>query len=322
MELSILDTPPDFVQEEMKELIADLDISIPPKRLDRNLLIATWNIRAFGDLTREWHSAPGQSPRRDLASILSIAEIISRFDVVAIQEAKSNLRALRDTLKKLGENWSMILTDVSRGASGNDERMAFFFDTRRVKLSGLACELVVPSEWTKEIGEEALKEQFARTPYAVGFRSCNQTFVLVTLHILFGKKEKERLPELKAIARWMADWARRMNDYEQNFIAMGDFNIEERGDLLAQTFLSEGLFIPNDLEQVTRSIFDETKFYDHIAWFNGAKGLPQLSMRYLQGGNYDFVGKVLKAKNLTKKDLSWHMSDHYPLWAEFSVVNQ
>ncbi len=320
MELSILDTPPDFVQEEMKELIADLDISIPPKRLDRNLLIATWNIRAFGDLTREWHSTPGQSPRRDLASVLAISEIISRFDVIAIQEAKSNLRSLRDTLKKLGENWSMILTDVTRGAAGNDERMAFLFDTRRVKLSGLACELVVPSEWTAEIDENALIKQFARTPYAVGFRSCNHTFVLVTLHILFGKKEKERLPELKAIARWMADWARRMNDYEQNFIAMGDFNIEERGDLLSQTFLSEGLFIPNDLEQVTRSIFDETKFYDHIAWFNGAKGIPQLSLRYLQGGNYDFVGKALKNKNLTKKDLSWHMSDHYPLWAEFSVV--
>ena len=319
MEPSILDIPPDFVQEEMKEMIADLDINIPPKRLDRNLIIATWNIRAFGDLTREWHSSPTQSPRRDLASVLSIAEIISRFDVIAIQEVKSELRALRDTLKKLGHNWSMILTDVTQGAAGNGERMAFLFDTRRVKLSGLACELVVPSEWTTEIREDALKTQFARTPYAVGFRSNDKTFVLVTLHILFGKNEKERLPELKAIAHWMADWARRMNDYEQNFIALGDFNIEERGDLLAQSFLSEGLYIPPDLEQVTRSIFDETKFYDHIAWFNGAKGIPELSMKFLQGGNYNFVETALKNKELTKSQLSWHLSDHYPLWAEFAI---
>jgi hypothetical protein len=27
-----------------------------PKKADRNLLIATWNLREFGDLTRKWDS--------------------------------------------------------------------------------------------------------------------------------------------------------------------------------------------------------------------------------------------------------------------------
>ena len=30
---------------------------------------------------------------------------------------------------------------------------------------GLACELVVPPEWLNEISADALKSQFARTPY-------------------------------------------------------------------------------------------------------------------------------------------------------------
>ncbi|MCX2682063.1 hypothetical protein OOZ15_19080 [Galbibacter sp. EGI 63066] len=54
-----------------------------------------------------------------------MAEIISRFDVIAIQEVKANIRALRDTLKVLGSNWSLILTDVAKGDSGNGERMAY-----------------------------------------------------------------------------------------------------------------------------------------------------------------------------------------------------
>jgi len=104
-------------------------------------------------------------------------------------------------------------------------------------------------------------------------------------------------------------------------IALGDFNIDERGDLLDQTFLSEGLYVPEALqnEEVTRSIFDETKYYDQIAWFNGSNGVPKLSMEFLNGGNYDFVGKVLQNRTLTKHQLSFHISDHYPLWAEFGL---
>ena len=141
----ITDRPIKSISKELEFLKQDLDSKIPPKKLDRNILIATWNIRAFGNLTRKWISRGEDSPKRDLHSILCIAEILSRFDVIAIQEVKSNIRALRDTMKVLGNHWGLILTDVTRGSSGNGERMAYLFDTRRVQLSGLACELVVPS---------------------------------------------------------------------------------------------------------------------------------------------------------------------------------
>ena len=224
-------------------------------------------------------------------------------------------------MKVLGNHWGLILTDVTRGSAGNGERMAYLFDTRRVQLSGLACELVVPKEKLTKIGVDALQEQFVRTPYAVGFRSKNQTFILVTLHIKYGKKAKERKPELKAIAHWLSDWAKNISEYNQNLIALGDFNIDKRGDLLDQTFLSEGLFVPEALqnEEVTRSIFDETKYYDQIAWFNGNNDVPKLSLEFKNGGNYDFVGKVLQNRPLTKQQLSFHISDHYPLWAEFEL---
>ena len=318
---SIHDIPPSDVQDNLNVLKADLDSKIPSKKLDKNLLIATWNIRAFGNLTRKWNSDDDDSPKRDLHSVLCIAEIISRFDVIALQEVKDNIRALRDTLKVLGKNWSFILTDVNKGKVGNGERMAYLFDTRRVHLSGLAGELVVPEEWGENIGEHALSKQFVRSPYAVSFRSNQHTFILVTLHILYGKNPQSRIEELRGIAKWLYSWAGSLNAYHQDFIALGDFNIDARGDLLEETFLSEGLYIPPQLQNkdVTRSIFNTTKFYDQIAWFNSQGKGPKLSMEFLSGGNYDFVPYALANRQLTKQSLSWLISDHYPLWAEFKV---
>lgn len=321
MMTTILDKPSLSTLSNIDLLTKDLDSKIPAKKLEKNLLIATWNIRAFGDITRKEASNSKDSPKRDFHSILCIAEIIKRFDVIALQEVKANIKGLRDTLKVLGNDWSLILTDVNRGAAGNDERMAYIFDTRRVQLSGLACELVVPQEWIDTTSDQALTEQFVRSPYAVSFKSFNQTFILVTLHIKYGKSSKERIKELSGVAKWMADWAKDVNVYHQNLLCLGDFNIDERGDLLNETFIASGLHIPDELQQqdVTRSIFDETKYYDQIAWFNNAKDIPKLSLSYKTAGNYNFLNTALKNRNLTKQSKSFMLSDHFPLWAEFEL---
>src|SRR3990172_5126850 len=109
---TILDPPPPDVAASSQQLCSLLDAAIPAKWVDRNLLVATWNIRAFGDLTEKWASEENDSPKRDLGSLLLIKEIVSRFDVVAVQEAKGNIKALRHMLKALGPSWGFILTHV------------------------------------------------------------------------------------------------------------------------------------------------------------------------------------------------------------------
>ncbi len=321
----ITDRPPQEILDELGELRAALDQDLPAKVLDYNLLIATWNLRAFGNLTEKWSSDQSDTPKRDLHALRCIAEIISRFDVIALQEVQGNLKSLRHMLKLLGSEWGLILTDVTKGDPGNGERMAFLFDIRKVRLSGLASELVVPKEELGKIGPDALDKQFARTPYAVSFRSGGKTFILITLHVLYGKKAEQRLPELKAIANWLADWARDINAWDHNLIALGDFNIDRRGDSLYEAFTSTGLFIPEDLHHVPRTIFsdptkpDLDKFYDQIAWFTAQGTIPALSLKYMRGGNFDFTKVALRSRNLTKTQISWRISDHYPLWAEFLV---
>ena len=323
--VKITDPPPREIAAELADLRAVLDRDMPAKVLDQNVIIATWNLRAFGDLTEKWRSSTHDTPKRDLHALRCIAEIVSRFDVIALQEVRANLKALRHMLKVLGPNWSLVLTDVTKGDLGNGERMVFLFDTRKVQLSGLACELVVPQEQLDRITPDALDRQFARTPYAASFRSGGKTFILVTLHIIYGEKAEERMGEVKAIAQWLSDWAGDIHAWDHQLIALGDFNIDRRGDKLYEAFASTGLHVPADLQGVPRSIFgdprkpDLNKFYDQIAWFTGAADVPTLSMKYLRGGSFDFTKVALTSRHLTKAQLSWRISDHYPLWAEFSL---
>ncbi|MEQ8472486.1 MAG: endonuclease/exonuclease/phosphatase family protein [Marinoscillum sp.] len=316
----ITDTPPSSIIDEITLLNKNLDALIPAKKLDQNVLIASWNIRAFGGLTEKWEADEDDSPKRDLHALLAIANIVKRFDIIAVQEVKGNLKAFRHMLKLLGNDWSFILTDVCGGDEGNDERLAFLFDSRKVKLSGLACELVVPNQQIDAIEEDAFKRQFVRTPYAVGFKVGNKTFVLVTLHVIYGSSASDRTPELKAIAEWLRNWATDMNAFDQSLIVMGDFNIDRHGDPRYEVFVSTGLKVPEDLHNLPRTVYENsTKFYDQIAWFQDHQNVSQLSIDYVKGGIFNFVPHVLRDCGLTTSQLSWRVSDHLPLWAEFST---
>ncbi|WP_439500017.1 endonuclease/exonuclease/phosphatase family protein [Bosea sp. (in: a-proteobacteria)] len=321
--LHLPDTPA-AARDEIVALRAHLDSIVPPKReTSRNTLIATWNIRKFGDLSEIWLAGPKASPKRDWRALWAITEIVSRFDIVAIQEVVGNLKSLRTMIKTLGPNWSFLMTDVTAGDAGNGERMAYVFDTRRVSLSGLAGELVIPQEWLDETGKDALKRQFDRTPYAVSFRSGSDTVLLVTAHIKYGARGSDRIPELRGIARWMSGWADDTNEYGQNFMLLGDFNIDRHGDELWQAFVSTGLTVPEPLLGLPRTIFADPEkpleqFYDQIAWFEKDRK-RQLNLVFKSGGNIDFVPFAYLGEGFTRQQLSHRLSDHFPLWAEFET---
>jgi endonuclease/exonuclease/phosphatase family metal-dependent hydrolase len=315
-----ISTPPDDVLAKIADLDADLDELLPQQGAD-NIIVGTWNIRGFGDLTKAWQTPAGGSPLRNFADLSYIARFILRCDVVAVQEVHGNLRGLRYLLKALGEEWSFTLTDVTQGHAGNNERLAFLFNTRRVKLSGLACELVVSIEDNANIAPGALDRQFARTPYAVSFLSGGQTFILVTLHIDYGSSPTDRIPELTEIAQWLAGWAEQEFGWNQNLIALGDFNIDRDKDPLYQAFTSTGLTPAPPLVNLPRTIFDTAKahhYYDQIAWFTKDEhNRPVLNLNCTTGGNFNFVPHLQGDATLT--NLSWHISDHYPLWAELTT---
>jgi len=55
----ITDPPPADVANQLAVLSTALDQVIPPKQPGQNLLIGTWNVRAFDRLTPKWRQGLG-----------------------------------------------------------------------------------------------------------------------------------------------------------------------------------------------------------------------------------------------------------------------
>jgi hypothetical protein len=89
--------PPAAVTEDLDRLQAAL-VAVIPARTESNLLVATWNVRVLGDLTAKWVAGPKDAPKRDWHAIACLAGVISRFDVVAVQESRRNPLALKRLL--------------------------------------------------------------------------------------------------------------------------------------------------------------------------------------------------------------------------------
>lgn len=141
-------------------------------------------------------------------------------------------------------------------------------------------------------------------------------------HVLWGDGPADRLPEITAFARWMRNRRDRPNDWNSNLMVLGDFNLDRLDDPLYDAFVSTGLFPPVELNEVPRTIIDNDRtrhFYDQIAWFSEPTGESMLeSLAYTRrGGSFDFVPHVFQG--LSRPQLSWRISDHYPLWVEFEL---
>ncbi|GAA2226854.1 hypothetical protein GCM10010413_22740 [Promicromonospora sukumoe] len=309
---------PGAVTDDVERVRAALADQLPAKAAD-NLLVGTWNLRAFGGLTYKWRSTQHDTPRRDWHALACIAEVVARFDVTAVQETRRDTTALFALLSLLGPRYRVIASDVTEGGPGNGERLAFVYDAERVQPSGLVGELVLPA------GARGDVEQFARTPYAAGFVRAATELILTTVHVLWGEAPADRVGELTAFATWMRGWADRPDDWNRNLLVLGDFNLDRLDDLLFEAFVSTGLWPPAELNGVPRTIFDDDPdrhHYDQIAWFSDAArpGAPSLldGLTYTgRGGGFDFLPHALR--DLSKTQVSWRLSDHYPLWVEFRV---
>ncbi|WP_280423096.1 hypothetical protein [Nocardia carnea] len=177
-----------------------LDVEVPARSATDSLLLATWNIREFDS---------GKYGYRTPEAYFYIAEIISRFDLVAVQEVRDGLYPLQQLRRHLGSWWDFLVTDVTLGKSGNTERMAYLYDRRKVDFTGLAAELVLPDTTARDG-----VVQFARSPYVASFRAGWSYLTLTTVHIYYGKSvaaDPRRLTEITALAKLVAKNARNLS---------------------------------------------------------------------------------------------------------------
>ncbi len=273
---------------------------VPSSMLDEQILLASWNIREFGKGTRS------------KKALHLIAEILSYFDLIAIQEVRGNLRHLKEVQTILGPYWRVVFSDVTRGRRGNQERIAYLYDKRAVAFTGLAAEAVIPPKKNKP------SPQFWRTPYIASFRAGTFDFVLLSVHILWGSDTKDRLEELKRLAQWVKDYRDAKHTVDRDIIVMGDFNIPKRGDKFYKAITRHGLKAPVALFKLPRgSNLPGTKVYDQILHYRVESG----SAFSNKGGVVDFYRGDHRAlfPGLSKTKFTYQLSDHLPLWIQLNT---
>ncbi len=320
------------------------------RKRDDALLLATWNIRDFDSNKFKW------GPRLE-ESFYYLAEIISCFDLVALQEVNADLEPLQKLMRILGREWDYIVTDVTEGWGGNSERMAYLWNTEKVFFRKIAGEIVLPNgqlivteKMTEtEDGETAMEKvenQFARTPFLVAFQSGWFKFNLCTVHIYYGDdsgaKLKRRVDEIKRLVTFFTTRQDKENkgfqvrpEKAENYILLGDFNVVSPEHETMKALKSKGFKVPPEIDgDIVRP--EEGKYYDQIAL-----RAPDPRFRITGGGvvnMYEDVFRNWKADRelwephipadmepgLTletryKKWRTWQMSDHSPLWIEIET---
>jgi hypothetical protein len=276
---------------------------IPSSQIDETINIATWNIREFG------------KKKRTTAAIHYIAEILGQFDLIGVVELRDNLSDLERVLEILGPYWSVVYSDMIPDAGGNRERIAYVYDKRAVVFNGLAAEANPPR--TKKGGEYLNEISWWRSPYLASFRAGNFDFIVLTVHIRWGKNEKERIKGLKLLADWVDAKNKEKYKEDKDIIVMGDFNIPSRESLLFKAITKNGLVIPKSLAKSTfGSNLDKNKRYDQILLY------PIYPENFTdKGGILDFYKGNSKPlfPGMNKRDFTFQMSDHLPLWMQIKT---
>jgi len=260
----------DYVIDKIIKLKKQLVKEIPDKDAENNLLLATWNIRDFNKKDRRGFG------KRTVDSLYYIAEVISSFDLVAVQEV-NELGEWEKVMKILGPSWDYIANDVADiRAGGNGERMVFVYDRRKVWFKNIAGEIVLPqnlliSKTTMTVSGDKLYsgKQFRRTPFAVSFQSGWFKFDLCTVHIYYGQGKKgleQRVEEIETIASYLSDRVDKIEkEYQRTTILLGDFNIIRPDHDTMKALEDNGFKIPQNIKNRKSNVIN-TMHYDQIAF--------------------------------------------------------
>ncbi len=326
--------------EGLGRLRLALNDQVSPRRYERNLLVANWALRKFGALAEE---------RRLPEALFYTAQVISAFDLVALQEVDRQLDQLEALLGILGPDWSFLVTDVAPGAWGNNERFAILYYQPRVEFRHFSSNLVLPPERSGE-GEIQPAEQLARPPLLAAFRSGDWEFQVCTTHIVWagsarsGDALSRRLREVRNLGQYLR--ARARHD-QTDLLLMGDFQLERLGSPIHQALLEGGVQLPESVLLPAHVV--PGRYYSLIGFVSSAREMP-LADGAPPAGVVQVYEHVLRDEDLARfartaayrasrpaarpiaglrkpadrlRDYqrwrTYQMSDHLPLWVELAL---
>lgn len=254
---------------------------------DGVIRIASFNIQAFGEKKLSHPPVVGV-----------LVEIVRRFDLVAVQEIRSQQQTLLPrfvaAINSTGADYDYVI-GPRLGRSDSKEQYAYIFNRQTIEVDRDSIYTVYDPD-----------DLLHREPLVAGFRARGAppdaafTFTLVNVHTDPDEVRTE-INVLDDVYRAVRDDGRG----EDDVILLGDLNANDRqfddlSRLAGITWVISGYpTMVRGNAQYDNLLFDRRATTE----FTGG------------GGVMDF----LREFNLTS-DEALNVSDHFPVWAEFSVV--
>lgn len=268
--------------------LKEQEISTPSYARDSDVIrVATFNLQTFGE---------GKARKPHVMRIL--ADIVRRFDVVAIQEIRAENRQLLPTLVDQinadGHAYQYVV-GPRQGRTSSQEQYAFLFDSSSIQVDRSACFTVGDPYDMMHYPPLVGSFRVQGVPPEEAF-----TFVLINVHTDPDKAASE-LDALAEVYRAV----RQASRGEDDVILLGDLNTDGR-HLGAIGEIS-------DIRCVVAGVATNTRGTDQVDnLIFQARSTTEFTDR---AGVFD----VMREFNLTMKQ-TLEISDHLPVWAEFSVL--
>ncbi|MFP3041312.1 endonuclease [Treponema primitia] len=249
-----------------------------------SIKLCSFNIQIFG---------VSKMAKPEVVSIL--IDIISRSDVIAVQEVRSRgIAPVVQFMHLLPPKYAYVL-GPREGRSGSKEQYWVIYDATKLQLLG-------ETTWADP------EDIFERNPLGVYFQTQDKfDFILIDNHIQPSNAAQE-ISAMPGVVKYFQElWD------ERDVVIVGDFNADGvyyDEDLLTAVFPEQEyqIIITNDYD-TTLAASDNT--YDRIIIttsavedYTGACGVIRFDEVY------DFSALTIQPR---------HVSDHYPVWAEFNI---
>ena len=262
-------------------------VSAPPvARSSDRIRIAAFNIQVFGN---------SKIQKRKVMDTL--AKIVRRFDIVAIQEIRSRnqdiLPQFVEMINAADRHYDYVI-GPRLGRSSSKEQYAFIFDMASIEVD--RAQLYTVDDPDDLLHREPLVGWFRvrGPPVDQAF-----TFSLVNIHTDPDETDQE-LDALDDVYRVVRDDGRG----EDDVLILGDLNVDDNhlGELGQVAGIT---WVISNVPTNTRG----SKQYDNIVFHQTA------TREFMgRGGVFDFMREY----NLTLEE-AIEVSDHLPVWAEFSI---
>lgn len=319
--------------------------NIPAKAPDE-IDLATWNLANLG------------VQERTDKELRLIAHIVSKFDIIAIQEVRAELAVfltIMDILEPLG--YSALFSDVA----GSMERLAVIYRAPLV-LGPMVGELdynpngkIIGSEYVVKPKKqrfsldgqavETFFDNFNRNPYLTTWKvaGTGTRFMLANVHIYYGDKAKTTKPQSPKFRNrvseiiFLSDWSHTLQSdknrdkvYERNVILIGDMNVPklEGGNPILDTLERKG-FVRTTYSSESGTTIQDFTMYDQVVFANdsltttGINGYPATVVDYDNFMFRDLWQQVQRKEKRLSDFKAWTryaISDHRPVFVRIKTA--